>query len=323
MGILLRISCVGSALVLVLTSSLVAKVEVGDRPAFRAKTLDGRGFTHQDLTGRIVILEFWATWCGPCVAQVPHIKALHKEYAPKGVALIGLSLDDDARTVRTFSNKQGMSWPQVLDKQQAPRLASVFGVSGIPHAIIISPDGEVLWRGHPASIDEPLADAYRRHPPTRRNSAALEVAEKTENEKTNDGLEPKDRVAKAAPKAENLPVLERRAGNYLRIAERRRTAGKHVDAYATYRKITDRYEGTAAAVTAAEHCEAYESDEKLMAQYDRSIAERKAKASMLLAAAYDKQGKRDLSLLQCQEIISRYPGTKGADQAQLILTRAD
>lgn len=154
----------GLAIALLLAAGLpaTADVKVGDKPEFTFKLINGRKAGSDDLRGRIVVLEFWATWCGPCKAQIPHIKKLNEAYDGKGVEIVGISWDSNARTVATFTRNEAMNWTQAIDVGQS--LGKQFGINGIPHAVILSPHGEVVWRGHPAGIDQPLAAAFEKYP---------------------------------------------------------------------------------------------------------------------------------------------------------------
>lgn len=152
------------------THTASAKVEVGDTPQFAVVTMDGKAVSPQILRGRITILEFWATWCPPCRAQIPHLKKLHRESQGTNVVLISISTDDRERTARKFVEDNAMTWPQVHDRSQRNPIQGQFGVRGIPHALLLSPEGEVLWRGHPANIAAPLAEAKRRFPANEQNA---------------------------------------------------------------------------------------------------------------------------------------------------------
>ena len=169
-------------IIALLTSAATAAVKVGDKPELRLKTLDNKALTSKDLEGQIVILEFWATWCGPCVKEVPHLRQLNARYGPKGVRLVSISRDNTRGPVIPFIQQNGMNWTHAIDKEQPQELAGTFGVSGIPHAFILSPTGEVLWRGHPASIDRPLEEALAKHPPKPPATAAREDALKAIDE---------------------------------------------------------------------------------------------------------------------------------------------
>src|SRR5258706_9038060 len=85
---------------------------------------------------------------------------------PKGRQLVGKSLDQDVAAMRKVAQEKGFDWPQMCDgmRWDSPAAKS-WGVNGIPSTFIIGPDGDVLWNGHPGEIDQPLADAFKKHPP--------------------------------------------------------------------------------------------------------------------------------------------------------------
>ncbi|MHB1156608.1 MAG: thioredoxin-like domain-containing protein [Phycisphaerales bacterium] len=144
-----------------------AQVKVGDKPAIDWQSVDGQRITSEKLSGRIVILDFWATWCGPCMMEVPHMVELNKTYKDKGVRIIGISLDDNINRMKQVTQKKGMDWSQVCDgRGRESPYKPQWGVTGIPRVFIIGPEGQVLWSGHPAEMDQPLEKAMREHPPT-------------------------------------------------------------------------------------------------------------------------------------------------------------
>ena len=145
-----------------------ADVTVGDTPKLAFDdAITGRRVDLADLRGKIVVVDFWATWCKPCMHEAEHIVRLNQQYAPRGLQLIGVSLDTDAAAMARVAKEKNFAWPQDLDKAGlTPRAAATaWGVNSIPATFILGPDGTVLWHGHPAEIDEPLAKAFRDHPP--------------------------------------------------------------------------------------------------------------------------------------------------------------
>ncbi len=123
-----------------------AKVKIGDTvPAFELVTLDGKKITSASLRGRTVLLDFWATWCGPCVGEVPNVKAVHEALAKRDdFVLIGISLDQDEGALRGFIRKHKIAWPQVFgDKGGSQKVADDFGVYGIPATFLINPEGKL------------------------------------------------------------------------------------------------------------------------------------------------------------------------------------
>ena len=152
-------------ILLALQTAGAAAPQAGDKPNIAMKTVDGRAVTSAILKGRIIVFDFWATWCGPCMAEVPHMIQVNQKYADQGVAIIGISLDNDLNSMTTVARQQGMTWPQICDGGGwASPIAKAWAVTSIPHAVILSPDGEILWIGYPANIEEPLADALKKYP---------------------------------------------------------------------------------------------------------------------------------------------------------------
>ncbi len=98
-----------------------------------------------DREGKIIVLDFWATWCGPCKAAMPHLDDLYKKYS-KNIVVIGISDEDDA-TVKKFIKAAKHSYPQAID--QAATVKTALGISGIPHVVVLSTDGVVRWQGNP------------------------------------------------------------------------------------------------------------------------------------------------------------------------------
>ena len=114
-------------------------------PPLNVTALDGTVVRLTDLKGKIVVLDFWATWCGPCVAELPHlVKAYEKYGADKGFALISISIDSDEKALRDFVTKNKMVWTQVFgEKAGATRSAEAYGVAYIPAIFVIGPDGKL------------------------------------------------------------------------------------------------------------------------------------------------------------------------------------
>jgi len=100
--------------------------------------------------GRVVMLEFWATWCGPCIGNIPHLNELQKKFGDE-ITIIGAS-DEDEQKVRAFMSAKKMDYNVAIDK--GAKIKRAISISGIPHAIIMSPDGIVRWQGHPATLDD-------------------------------------------------------------------------------------------------------------------------------------------------------------------------
>jgi peroxiredoxin len=111
-------------------------------PAISAQAIDGSAFSLADLKGRVVVLDFWATWCGPCVAAIPSIQALADRFADKPVTVVGINQDrGDAEKVRRFLEKKKITFLQVTDPKG--RVGRDYRVAGIPCTVIIDKEGVI------------------------------------------------------------------------------------------------------------------------------------------------------------------------------------
>ncbi len=108
-------------------------------PAFTVTALDGSKFTLDEMGGRVVLVDFWATWCGPCNEELPHMKKIAKEFAGQPLVILSVSWDDDAAKWKDFIAKNEMTWMQYRDADH--ELSKRFGVDAIPHYFTIDSDG--------------------------------------------------------------------------------------------------------------------------------------------------------------------------------------
>ena len=118
--------------------------------------------------GSVYIVEFWATWCGPCLTSIPHLTELQERFKDKGVTIIGIS-NETAAAVKPFVNQQAekMNYTVAIDpgRQVARGYMNAFNVGGIPHAFVVGREGNFLWHGHPmagmdAVLEKVAADGF-------------------------------------------------------------------------------------------------------------------------------------------------------------------
>ena len=113
-------------------------------PGFNVRSLSGDDVSLEKLKGKIVLLDFWATWCGPCRAEMPSVKEVWKKYHGDQFVIVGVSLDRDRAALNRYLGAEGITWPQVYDGAGfQTSLSRIYGVHAIPHTVLIDQDGIV------------------------------------------------------------------------------------------------------------------------------------------------------------------------------------
>jgi thiol-disulfide isomerase/thioredoxin len=108
-------------------------------PAFEVTAMDGSKFNLDAMGGRVVLIDFWATWCGPCNRELPHMKQIAKEFAGQPLVILSVSWDQDEGKWKDFIAKNEMTWLQYRDPDH--KLSDQFGINSIPHYFTIDSDG--------------------------------------------------------------------------------------------------------------------------------------------------------------------------------------
>jgi thiol-disulfide isomerase/thioredoxin len=110
-------------------------------PPFAITTADGTRIAMDDLQGKVVLIDFWATWCGPCREALPHIRDVARKFQGQPLVVLSVSLDSDERKWREFVAKNDMTWPQCRNGANGGVMTGIFGVNAIPHTFTIDADG--------------------------------------------------------------------------------------------------------------------------------------------------------------------------------------
>jgi peroxiredoxin len=116
-------------------------------PAFAVTTADGQRISMDELTGKVVLIDFWATWCAPCREALPHMREVAKKFQGQPLVVLSVSLDTDEQKWKDFVAKNEMTWPQYRDQGFTGPIATMFNVKAIPHTFTIDADG-VLQEEH-------------------------------------------------------------------------------------------------------------------------------------------------------------------------------
>jgi thiol-disulfide isomerase/thioredoxin len=139
-----------------------AGLAVGARfPDFSEKDVDGKPLSPADHKGKVVLIDFWATWCGPCRAEIPNVVATYKKYHDQGFDIIGVSLDQERQKLLSYTRENGMTWPQFFDGQGWDnKLAVKYGIQAIPATYLLDGNGVIIatdLRGD--ALDQAVAKA--------------------------------------------------------------------------------------------------------------------------------------------------------------------
>jgi len=135
-------------------------VQLGDpAPEISVASWVRGGPVAESQENKAIILEFWATWCGPCVDSIPHLSSLQAEHA-SDLQVIGITADADESSalIQRFANRNDMDYHVAMDKESQTwdSYMSALQLDGIPTSFLIDRDGHLVWYGHPSEIDEPL-----------------------------------------------------------------------------------------------------------------------------------------------------------------------
>jgi thiol-disulfide isomerase/thioredoxin len=128
------------------TQSSEPGIEIGSMmPAYSATYLDGAAFDVTSLRDKVVLLNVWATWCGPCRTEIPELEIMHQKYAARGFEVVGVSVDEGGpQVVKEFIDQQKVTYPIALDPEG--KLASLFQTSVLPTSVLLDRKGRIVWK---------------------------------------------------------------------------------------------------------------------------------------------------------------------------------
>ncbi len=130
-------------------------------PDFTLKSVAGPNLRLQEQRGQVVMINFWATWCGPCRLEMPHLNRIYDKYRSTGFVLLGVNIDDDPRAAADLAAKLGLRFPVLLDTDK--KVSRVYDMSAMPATLLVDRDGRVRYihRGYRDGVEKTYEEQVR------------------------------------------------------------------------------------------------------------------------------------------------------------------
>ena len=115
----------------------------GPAPNFTLKSLSGKNLKLSELAGNVVLINFWASWCGPCLQEMPLLNAIHKKYEPLGFTVLGVNVEENSDNARAFLAERGVDFPILLDTSN--QVSQLYDVVAMPTTVVVDRDGNMRF----------------------------------------------------------------------------------------------------------------------------------------------------------------------------------
>ena len=149
------------ALALAVGSASAAVQLSSNAPDFTLKSVAGANLRLAEQRGNVVMVNFWATWCGPCRQEMPHLNRIYDKYKSSGFTLLGVNIDDDPRAARELAAKLGVKFPVLLDTDK--KVSKAYDLSAMPATLLIDRDGRIrhIHRGYRDGVEATYEEQVR------------------------------------------------------------------------------------------------------------------------------------------------------------------
>ncbi|MBL8330422.1 MAG: TlpA family protein disulfide reductase [Rubrivivax sp.] len=150
-----------AGLLLIVSAAAQARLTLGDMPDFTLRQLNGPNLRLQEQRGQVVMVNFWATWCGPCRQELPHLNRLQQTYARSGFVMLGVNVDDDPGKATALATQLGLRFPVLFDTSK--RVIGQWNLSAMPSTVLIDRQGRVrhLHRGYRQGLEQTYDEQIR------------------------------------------------------------------------------------------------------------------------------------------------------------------
>jgi peroxiredoxin len=154
-------ACLALLLACAVGSAAAAVQLSSSAPDFTLRSVAGANLRLQEQRGQVVLVNFWATWCGPCRQEMPHLNRIYDKYRASGFVLLGVNIDDDPRAAADLAAKLGLRFPVLLDTDK--QVSRAYDMSAMPATLLIDRDGRVrhIHRGYRDGVERTYEEQVR------------------------------------------------------------------------------------------------------------------------------------------------------------------
>jgi len=126
----------------------------GPAPNFTLKNLEGKNIKLSELSGNVVLINFWASWCSPCIQEMPLLNEIHQKYKPLGFTVLGVNVEENSTNARAFLAERGVDFPILLDSKN--QVSKLYDVIAMPTTVVVDRDGNMrfLHQGYKAGDEK-------------------------------------------------------------------------------------------------------------------------------------------------------------------------